>query len=165
MRKKALKTFGLTILSLLCLTGVFSVWGSYSVYSADASADLGALHENVNSYRAEKSLGVLDREPSLDASAAEKCQSFIRDDYWEHNNPVTGETPWDVIARHYTANHMGENLSGGYSTPSDISNAWKESASHNENLVDPEFSKVGYAKCFLKRPLSTRVFVVQHLSN
>jgi uncharacterized protein YkwD len=40
--------------------------------------------------------------------------------------------------------NIGENLGMGYSTPEEVCQAWKDSPTHYENIMNPKFVKVGF---------------------
>ena len=45
--------------------------------------------------------------------------------------------------------YKGENIAAGYTTAAQVFDAWKNSASHNENMVDPNYKVVGISLIFV----------------
>lgn len=121
----------------------------------------------VNSYREQNGLRILTRIPELDASAMEKCLDMQANKYWSHNNPVTGETPFDVIEKHvWYRKYAGENLArGGRWDSAMVIDKWKTSTNHNELMLEPHYRKTGVAVCYEDAsktlPTDSRL-IVQH---
>lgn len=63
----------------------------------------------------------------------------------------------------YSTGIVGENLGWGYSTPEAVCQAWKESPTHYENIMKPEFSKIGVGVAPDADPIRKYVWV-QHFS-
>ena len=73
-------------------------------------------------------------------------------DFFEHNNPVEGNTPFERIrAAGYDYSFAGENIAAGLSvsTPEQVVDAWIASPGHNENLLNPNFTELGVGYHFL----------------
>lgn len=122
----------------------------------------------VNEYRTEQGVAPLKRSKALDNSAMEKCLDMQEYQYWSHDNPVTGETPFAVIERHYDYYYAGENLARkGWENEAEPVTGWKDSPKHNAVMLDGEFTVSGIAACPYN-PEWTRptdgFYIVQHFA-
>ena len=109
--------------------------------------DRDDLHDLVNAHRVDKGREKLVLNQHLNKSAMAKCKHMAKHKYWDHigNN---GETPWqwfDRVGVSYAK--AGENLALGQRTSYDAFNGWRNSKSHNKNMLDMDFTHVGYATC------------------
>lgn len=81
----------------------------------------------------------------LSQAAEEKAQNMFAKNYWAHNAP-DGTTPWVFIkSAGYEYVYAGENLARGFSTSSDVVDAWMASPSHRENMLSDRYQEVGFA--------------------
>lgn len=107
-----------------------------------ASQDLLQL---TNQRRADAGLAPLQLNNQLAAAAENKAQDMFAKDYWAHFGP-NGETPWDFIrAAGYQYVYAGENLARGFSSSSDVVNAWMASPDHRANMLSSHYTDVGFA--------------------
>jgi uncharacterized protein YkwD len=123
------------------------------------------LHKLVNEHRLLNSLHELTLEPLLNQSAAEKCNNMVTNDYWAHTSD-DGTEFWPYIGNYIEYLKAGENLAYGYKNPEDTFVGWRRSKTHNSNLLDPQFSRVGYAVCYSDNYQGyENLVVVQHFVN
>lgn len=116
-----------------------SVLGTYSNISQDALLSI------TNQKRQEAGLPPLNLNGALSQAAAGKAADMFAKDYWAHIAP-DGTTPWVFIkGAGYNYVYAGENLARGFTTPSDVVNAWMASPSHRENMLSSKYSDVGFA--------------------
>lgn len=81
----------------------------------------------------------------LSLAAKQKAQNMFEKNYWAHNAP-DGTTPWVFIkSAGYEYVYAGENLARGFSTSSDVVEAWMASPSHRENMLSDKYQEVGFA--------------------
>jgi len=105
----------------------------------ETQSSLLTLH---NEYRASLGLQPLIETEELDAAALKKCEDMQTRNYWGHS--INGE----LFQQFYPpALKIGENLAYGFLSDAMSMQGWKDSPSHNENLVDPIFRKEGFAHC------------------
>jgi hypothetical protein len=115
------------------------VLGTYSNISQDALLSI------TNQKRQEAGLSPLNLNGSLSQAAAGKAADMFAKNYWAHIAP-DGTTPWVFIkGAGYNYVYAGENLARGFTTPSDVVNAWMASPSHRENMLSSRYSDVGFA--------------------
>lgn len=108
------------------------------------------LFRETNKHRA----APLMLDPVLDGTALKKCRLLSTSNDFNHGDlePIRAELNRTVF---------GENLAKGYSSAKGVVDAWVQSPTHYENLVDERYRKVGFAVC------SSRdgQIVVQHFSD
>ncbi len=98
-----------------------------------------------NEKRQENGLPPLTLNSELDSAALAKANNMFTEDYWAHDSP-DGKTPWYFIKQAgYNYVYAGENLARGFTTPSDVVNAWMASPEHRQNMLSPNYTNVGFA--------------------
>jgi uncharacterized protein YkwD len=81
----------------------------------------------------------------LQWAAAAHSRDMARNDYFEHRDPVGDSVRERVRAQSYWWRHVGENIAGGSESVQDAVEAWLESPSHCENLMEPDYVDVALA--------------------
>ncbi|HVZ58963.1 MAG TPA: CAP domain-containing protein [Patescibacteria group bacterium] len=98
-----------------------------------------------NQERQQNGLSPLVMNDELTQAATKKAQDMFSKDYWAHIAP-DGTTPWYFIrSSGYEYIYAGENLARGFTSTSDVINAWMASPSHRENVLSPNYKDVGFA--------------------
>lgn len=101
--------------------------------------------EATNRERAKLSLPALRSSEVLAQAAAEKAAHMFEHDYWAHISPE-GVTPWYFMHKsHYSYSVAGENLARDFSDTESMTQAWMESPTHRENIVNPKYTEIGIA--------------------
>jgi len=86
--------------------------------------------------------GLKDNE-LLAQAATLKAQDMLNMDYFSHNSPE-GKTPWYWIRlAGYNYKRAGENLAIGFVDGEEVMQAWKDSPTHNANLINPNYQEIG----------------------
>ncbi len=112
---------------------------------AQAAYSAGSLVSMTNSARARNGLGALTSNSKLSSAAYAKAQDMLTNQYFAHTSP-SGKTPWDFIkGAGYNYSYAGENLAIGYTDASELFNAWMASATHRQNILNPNFREIGIA--------------------
>ncbi len=115
-----------------------------SVLSYASSMQTQALLLDTNNQRAQASAPLLTESAQLDQAAEAKAKDMATRDYWSHDTP-DGNPPWVfVTAQNYTYQKLGENLAAGFDNEQATINGWMGSPHHRENLLDTNFSQVGF---------------------
>lgn len=127
--------------------------------------DVLQLWKDTNEHRSKNGKPQLVLEQGLNISAYEKCQDMVEHNYWEHLSP-DGLKPEDIIVKHTSYSVAGENLAYGYDSASETVDGWKASASHNKNMLNGRFTRVGFGVCKSKNFIDEgeQIIVVQHLA-
>ncbi len=112
-----------------------------------AYADISSqeLLNFTNQKRTENGLQALSNNSQLAEAASKKADDMFAKNYWAHNSP-DGTTPWVFIKQSgYNYVYAGENLARGFSSASDVVNAWMASPTHRANILSSNFKDVGFA--------------------
>ncbi len=103
------------------------------------------LFNNTNKARIKNGLSPLTYSPILAKAAEKKAKDMFEDNYWAHIAP-DGTTPWDFIkGEGYTYTYAGENLAKDFDKSSSVVKAWLNSPTHRENLLNPNYTEIGFA--------------------
>lgn len=168
-RSKALHHNTLSIVIVLLLGLAFllpplrhnypSVLGiSYNISTKD-------LLELTNKKRAEEGLVSLVLNDQLTKAAQDKAQYMFEKNFWAHVAP-DGTTPWYFIKNSgYEYQYAGENLARGFSTSSDVVNAWMASPTHRENMLSPNYNDIGFAVAAGSLTGSDTILVVEEFGS
>ena len=98
-----------------------------------------------NTKRAENTMGPLAENSKLDEAAKQKLNDMLASNYWEHVAP-SGLQAWDFMKKAgYTYQFAGENLAKGYHDSASTVNAWMDSQTHKDNLLNKNYTEIGVA--------------------
>lgn len=105
---------------------------------------INTLLSSTNEQRSENGRPALKINPKLNAAAQAKANDMTARNYWSHNTP-DGKEPWTFIqASGYDYQKAGENLAYGFNSSQDTIIGWMNSPSHKENLLDKNYTEVGF---------------------
>jgi uncharacterized protein YkwD len=114
-----------------------------AVVFSDLSAYRAELLDLVNSDRAADGKSPLAMDPWLNTVAQFHAQDMSDQKYFSHTN-LDGWTPWQRMAYYGVTFHSaGENIAVGQDTPSQVEDAWMNSAGHRANILSGSFKKIG----------------------
>lgn len=103
------------------------------------------LVDDTNTARATEDLTALTQSELLTQAAELKAEDMFAHDYWAHTSP-TGVTPWKWFGDvGYEYAEAGENLAKNYPDASKTVEAWMNSPTHRENIMNSNFTEVGFA--------------------
>ncbi len=139
---------------MLCLyLGLFlalqvglSVWARLSpgVLGYASNVTVADLLNETNAKRAENGLGDLVLNQQLSDAAVAKGTDMFKGQYWAHTSP-TGKDPWSFItAAGYRYLFAGENLARDFGDSHSIVEAWMQSPSHRDNLLNSRYKEIGF---------------------
>ncbi len=104
----------------------------------------GALLNEHNRERANHGVGTLTLNSKLNNAAQAKANDMVARNYWSHNTP-DGKEPWVFFdSAGYAYLKAGENLAYGYLNSASTVTAWMNSAGHRANILDGNFTEVGF---------------------
>ncbi len=132
------------VLALL-LTFAFKLLGNTNVlgFATDISAD--KLLSLTNEERAKENLPPLVLSSALSEAAHKKAQDMFAKNYWAHFGPH-GETPWNfILDAGYRYEYAGENLAKNFLFSQGVVDAWMNSPTHKANIVQPNYTEIGFA--------------------
>lgn len=103
------------------------------------------LLKNTNEKRTAAGDRQLVLNDELSQAAAAKAKDMFTKQYWAHTAP-DGTDPWNFILNAgYNYLFAGENLARDFGDSKGVVNAWMNSPSHKENLLNPRYQEVGFA--------------------
>jgi hypothetical protein len=121
-----------------------------------------ALLEYLNSERRSKKLPPLVLNEQLSQSAYLKAKDMLEKGYFSHFSPE-GLSPWYWFKLSaYDFKYAGENLAIGFLDSREVHNAWMNSVSHRQNILNPNYREVGIAVLRGKFNGNEVYIVVQH---
>ena len=100
-----------------------------------------------NEYRITLGLPPLRENFQLTHAAEYRANDMIRNSYYAHVNPVTGENPGDAIKQaNYQFKSYAENIAmGNWQSNGHIVDGWINSPGHRANIVNPDIREIGVA--------------------
>jgi len=109
-----------------------------------------ALLKLINEYRAENGVGQLLMSDALSEAADRHDSDMANYDFFDHYTQgsdwfALGASPWDrMAASGYDYNtYKGENIAGGFTSAEAVLEGWKNSPSHDANMLKPQYQVVG----------------------
>lgn len=114
-----------------------------------------------NAARADQGRAPLVRDSLLDVAAQRKAEDMANNGYFAHWSPA-GVSPWhwfDVAG--YSYKHAGENLAVHFTDSGEVVDAWLDSPTHRENIMDEKFTEIGIGTAKGRYQDYDTVFVVQ----
>lgn len=128
----------------LVFTTVWQPRTHKGVLAYATSMSNGALLAGTNQQRAANGVADLTINGQLNQAAQAKANDMATRDYWSHNTPE-GNPPWVFFAAAgYSYSKAGENLAYGFTTADDAITGWMNSPAHKANLLDGQFTEVGF---------------------
>ena len=123
------------------------IWTRYSSYQLSHSKSAFSNQQLLDaSNQSRKNYGIkpLSLSSQLDLAATTKANDMVKNNYWSHISE-TGKTPWYFISQSgYKFQAAAENLAYGFSSGDQVSTAWLNSPEHRNNLMNQDYSDVGY---------------------
>lgn len=105
----------------------------------------GNLNEHVTILRDGYNLPALKQVKDLDIIAEMKCKDMIDRKYYAHVNP-NGKQVWEQY-EFGDYQWKGENLAHGFRSAMETVEGWKASKTHLDNILNPNYTEVGYGVC------------------
>jgi uncharacterized YkwD family protein len=111
----------------------------------EASAYADQVVTLVNQERSKAGLAPLASDAALANMALDKAKDMYNNNYFDHNSPTYG-SPFDMMKAYgISYSYAGENIAKGQRNPDEVMNAWMNSAGHRQNILSPNFTKIGVA--------------------
>ena len=120
-----------------------------------------SIINQVNNYRIENNISILKINPLLQKAAQQKAEDMAKYGYFSHTSPQ-GISPWywfDNVG--YNLLYAGENIAVKFSDPEKLMNAWINSPSHKENIINYKYDETGIGIAFGIYKDKETMFVVQ----
>lgn len=125
----------------------FGLWSQSfeGVLGFASSITASQVIEQTNRQRTLNNLKPLTSNSQLNQAATAKAQDMFSDQYWAHVAP-DGTLPWQFIKESgYTYLVAGENLARDFSDTGSMVQAWMDSPTHRDNIVNPKYTEIGIA--------------------
>lgn len=108
-----------------------------------------AFLQLINTYRQQNGLGHLNLSPTLTTAAELHSEDMADNNYFSHTS-LDGRTFVDRVrdAGYTYDTWLGENIAAGYVTAQEVFNGWKNSPSHNTNMLRPQFNVIGIGRAY-----------------
>jgi len=123
--------------------------GLIPVCCVPAAADRDAIEEVfylLNQHRQNNGRAPLTYDSVLESAIQGHCEHMSEHDFFDHYAPESlVYSPWDRAAK-CGGDAGGENIAWGYTNAQEVMQGWKESPGHNENMLDPNFTRVGIGR-------------------
>lgn len=101
--------------------------------------------EVTNQKRAEQGLTPLAINSKLSEAAQRKAGDMFAFNYWAHSSP-SGRTPWQFFQEvGYKYLYAGENLARDFMNSESVVDAWMNSPTHRDNVLNPNYKEIGLA--------------------
>lgn len=159
---------GISLLALFIYLQVLVLFGGV-IFSLKKATDVLGLAtfsereivEYTNLKRKQNESPLLTQNPLLGQAAKAKAQDMFANDYWAHYSPQ-GKSPWGFINEAgYKYIYAGENLARDFEDAKSVVDAWMNSPSHKNNLLDKNFKEIGVAVASGKLGGKEGILVVQ----
>lgn len=147
LRKILISNILLYCVIFVLVLKIFSVGISINFPNNIFFADITriTLEKLANETRQAMGLNSLKENQTLNKAAQMKAEDMVKNQYFSHTSP-TGLSPWYWFSKAgYTYKYAGENLAIGFFESRDVFNAWLNSPSHKENLLNPNYKEIGTA--------------------
>jgi hypothetical protein len=119
------------------------------------------LIELTNIRRGDDGVETLVFNPLLESAAKMKAEDMAKNGYFAHTSPE-GKTPWywfDMVGYNYR--YAGENLAVNFTESYEVDEAWMNSPTHRDNILNKRFEEIGIATATGEYKGKEAVFVVQ----
>ncbi|MEK7594984.1 MAG: CAP domain-containing protein [Patescibacteria group bacterium] len=98
-----------------------------------------------NEERRKNNKPVLELNSDLSRAAEAKARDMFKNDYWAHVSPK-GTEPWYFFnSVGYDYVYAGENLAKNFTDSKGVVNAWMNSTSHRDNILNQNYTQIGFA--------------------
>jgi hypothetical protein len=144
LSNKALFFYALLV---LILVGIFRIipFIMPGILGYASNISVSDLLKYTNTKRSQYGAGELVLNEQLSNAARKKAEDMFKNDYWAHVSP-SGVEPWDfILSQGYDYIYAGENLAKNFSNSKEVVEAWHDSPSHRDNLLNRNYDEIGFA--------------------
>lgn len=132
-------------LSIVIIENLFFLASYFVIPQSKFFADLvgQTIADLTNTNRLNYNLSPLQVNPLLSKAAEMKAEDMVQKGYFDHVS-LDNITPWDWLNKvGYRYIYAGENLAINYTDSEEVVQAWLNSESHRENILNKNFTEVG----------------------
>lgn len=130
------------------LVGIYSSRKNQKIQGVQTDLSPSQVISLTNLERTKAGVRPLQPNELLSLAAQKKADSMIETGVFEHYYESQGEliNPWQfILDSGYEYYHAGENLGRGFSEADTLVEAWIDSPTHKENLLNPDYTEIGVA--------------------
>jgi hypothetical protein len=142
------------------------IFVNFNLTTAQAAVDFTSLYNLHNKIRSENGLSPLGINSLLINSAQAKADAMLESDCWSHYCP-DGKSPWEFFdSAGYLYAYAGENLAEGFNDNNAVMNAWMNSPTHKDNILNPQFNEIGISFAYGNfQGINNNTIVVVHFGS
>lgn len=120
----------------------------------------------INKERVKANLEILSTNPKLNFSSQSKAQHMAENNYFSHVYSGDG-TKWSDFIQKQDYDYVvaGENLANGFYDVDSMIEAWMNSPTHRENILNEKVNETGVGIVYGQLNGNSTVFVVEHFGN
>lgn len=138
-------------------TGSTAIQPVQSGAGASCTTELSTIFDELlietNRVRGENNLSALRLSQKLGQAAQGHAEDMANNNYFSHDSPDgTSTIASRVTATAYRFSLAGENLAAGYDSAIDVVTGWLNSPGHRANLLNPDYTDVGFGLFFDASP-------------
>ncbi|WKZ26049.1 MAG: CAP domain-containing protein [bacterium] len=138
-----------SLIVIACLMIIFQAVLNYipkinpSILGYASNISIQDVVNLTNQKRAQAGLPALSLNQTLSNAAYVKGVDMINKDYWAHTAP-DGTQPWVFFNNAgYKYRYAGENLARDFSNANSAVEAWMNSPTHRDNILNPKYKDIG----------------------
>jgi hypothetical protein len=137
-----------------------------NLVGASAAVDFTTIYNRHNEIRLENGLQPLAINSLLISSAKAKADAMMATNCWSHYCP-DGKSPWEFFdSAGYIYSYAGENLAEGFDNNEAVVDAWMNSPTHRDNILNPQFNEIGIAFAYGNyQGISNNTIIVVHFGS
>ena len=135
------KKFRITNVVICSILIVFS----YVVQASQFDAELLRL---TNIERQNAGLSALTLSSQLGQAAQNHAEDMANNNYFSHTGLNSSRPSERAEAAGYNYSYVGENISAGRTTPSETINGWMNSTGHRENILNSNYTEIGFGYAY-----------------
>lgn len=165
------KSKSVSLLVISGLTFLLSLWVFVFFLTSNFTTNESALALSynadqvivaVNNRRVKENLLPLTKNPKLDKAALDKANHMAEFGYFSHVHKESGKRWSDFIKENgYEYTIAGENLANGFYSVEEMIEAWMDSPTHRENILNKGVEETGVGISFGELDGVSTIFVVQ----
>jgi len=139
---------------------------NFNLVGASAAVDFTTIYNRHNEIRLEQGLPPLAINSLLISSAKAKADAMMASDCWSHYCP-DGKSPWEFFdSAGYIYSYAGENLAEGFDNNEAVVDAWMNSPTHRDNILNAQFNEIGIAFAYGNyQGISNNTIIVVHFGS
>lgn len=103
----------------------------------------------MNAEREKYGMGALVEQSQITLVARQHSEDMACNNFFDHVSPITNTVIDRVEQVEFEYVLIGENIAAGYLTPAEVFEAWMDSETHRDNILNPDYTVVGVGYVYL----------------